>query len=158
MCSDAQAKGATCVISSLTPKNEWRRGTSNTFVSMYPSLAKQAAAAAGATYLPHEEAAISILNTLGQSLSGQTFLSGNSQQTNVGGADLMAASFVGECESTLGIPRAPFKACSSLPKSKPPHRCSSVSCSCCILRRGREPLVAVHCAGAGPYVLVLLAS
>ena len=95
MCNDVQAKGATCIISSLTPKNEWRRANSLTYVSSFPSFAKQASGAAGATYIPHEEASVKSLSTLGETASAALFLAGDALQPNVAGADTLALSFVG---------------------------------------------------------------
>lgn len=93
MCNDVKAKGATCVISSITPKNEFKRNNQATFRSIYTVLAQQAASAAGVPYVSHTESSLKALNDIGPDLAPQYFNAGNTLQTNVAGADAFAASF-----------------------------------------------------------------
>jgi len=93
MCASVKAKGATCAVASITPKNEWKRDNTLTYNSPYIGYAKSAAAAAGAVYIPHEETLAKKLIGDGQAASLQYFLNGNALQMNAAGADIFASTF-----------------------------------------------------------------
>lgn len=95
MCKSVKAKGATCLISSVTPKNKFS-GTSLNYNSPYTSQAKAAASASGATYVPHLETIGKQVAAQGASVAQQYWLSGNALQSNAAGADAFASAFAGK--------------------------------------------------------------
>ena len=96
MCADVQAKGATCAVASVTPKNEWKRDKTLTYNSPYIGYARSAASAAGAVYIAHEETIAKKLIADGQAPTLKYFLESDTLQPNLAGADVFAATFAGE--------------------------------------------------------------
>ena len=80
----------------MTPKDEWKRDNTVTYVSPFTTFAKEAAGAAGVTYIPHEESSVKSLISMGQTMATQSFMAGNTLQPNEAGADTLALSFVGK--------------------------------------------------------------
>lgn len=105
MCASIQAKGATCAVASITPKNEWKRDNTLTYNSPYIGYAKSAAAAAGAVYVPHMETLKNKLIADGQDVTLQYFLNGDNLQSNAAGADVFASTFAGKSARSQGIDR-----------------------------------------------------
>lgn len=96
MCREAQSKGASCIISSLTPKNEWRRDNTVTYNTVYITYAQRVAQALGVPYINHEVSSANALIKAGQATSASYFMAGDSLQTSQKGAEVFAASFAGE--------------------------------------------------------------
>lgn len=100
MCKDVQAKGATCMVASLTPKNKFS-GNNLNYNSPYTSQAQAAASAAGGIYVPHLETIGKQVNGEGIAIAQNYWMSGNALQSNAAGADAFASAFVGKSHSWI---------------------------------------------------------
>ncbi|TDZ15667.1 Rhamnogalacturonan acetylesterase [Colletotrichum orbiculare MAFF 240422] len=91
-----RAKGATVVLSSQTPKNQWSTGawvgTPSRFVPMQLT-AKDALNDAGVTFVDHHEAVSKMYRKLGAAAVGALYIKDNTH-TSAAGADLSSQAFV----------------------------------------------------------------
>lgn len=88
------------MISSLTPKNEWRRDNNLTYTSSYIKAAQKTAETLGVPFINHEFSTAKKLIADGQATTATYYVAGDTLQTNGVGADTFAATFAGEFTAT----------------------------------------------------------
>lgn len=93
MCAAVREAGATCIISSIVPKNEWKRGNTVTYNNADTTFASQVAQGMGMPFVPHYTTSINQMNGVGGTSSTEFYLSGDTFQTNTWGAEQFAQSF-----------------------------------------------------------------
>lgn len=102
--SDAKAKGATAVVLSLIPRNDWKDGKVQRAFPGYGQMAKDAAQTGGALFVDLNAIIADRYDALGQD-AVKPFFPNEHTHTNQAGAELNAASVIAGLK---GLPDSPF--------------------------------------------------
>ncbi|KAJ0166136.1 Rhamnogalacturonan acetylesterase [Colletotrichum tanaceti] len=97
------AKGATVILSSQTPKNQWATGTWVGTPSRFVPMQKKAATTINdpaVTFVDHHQAVSNMYRKLGASAVGALYVKDNTH-TSAAGADLSAQAFVQAISQTM---------------------------------------------------------
>jgi rhamnogalacturonan acetylesterase len=119
--TDIQAKGATPIVMSLTPRNSWKDGKAvRAAGENYGGWAEQVAKATGAVFVDHNEIIAEGLDGMGQT-AGDALFADHKLHTSHDGAVLNAKMAVSGLKAIAGNPFGPYlsPAADSVPAFKP---------------------------------------
>jgi len=106
--AEARAKGATPMVCSLIPRNNWKNGRAARNLNDYAGWAGQVAAAEHAPFLDLNEIAARQYDALGQAAVQPLFIAGAGPHTSLAGAQTNAACVVAALKGLKENPLAKF--------------------------------------------------
>ena len=106
--AEARAKGATPMVCSLIPRNNWKNGRAVRNLNDYAGWAGQAAAAEHAPFLDINEIIARQYDALGPAAVKPLFIAGAGPHTSLAGAQTNALCVVAALKSLPNNPLAPF--------------------------------------------------